>query len=331
MRRPFLWLAVCGALALVGCRSRVAFRSSAGSVSPAALAPGWFDVRPPDAGFACRMPGLPRIQTLSGHDEDGAGYQTVRARASLPYGTFGMFVTEWEGGFVGDPLTHSRELARSIVEHLETPDHRAARVRIPGFYAREDIGHTPDGGFFAMRQFVGRDRIYVAITAVRDDAVGLRAAEQFMQSIALDRRDALLPYGESTAPVPLYLPDVDFAVNMPPIASRRSSEVEVDGVTTKAWVFESNHPDGHFRVTVLRFPEGPPEGALEHVAEALSLGRADRHVHASGYPGMTYAAAPDRRVRAFVTSIRVYVLEVAGADALGSRATDAFFDSFRIL
>lgn len=277
------------------------------------------------------MPSTPRIETSSGYDDDGAAYQSVRVRADSPYGVFGMFVTQWEGGVVGDPLVIARELAESILERTDTPDRRATRVAIPGFYAREDIGHAANGSFFALRQFFGRDRIYVAVASVRSDPTGLRAAEEFMRSIALDRRDALLPFGDSTQPVPLYLPDVDFAVHMPPLASRRSSAIEVDGAPVDASMFESRHASGVYRVTVVSFPDHVPEQALEHVATTLSLGAADRYIDASGYPGRTFQPTGDRAARAFATPNRVYVLEIIGASGLAQAARDDFFGSFRIL
>ena len=334
MQKACIALAVVVTIALAGCRSRVPYRGGWGSPSrPSAGAgpAGWFPVRQPNAGFACRMPAAARVESNSGYAEDGASYQSMQVYAEAPFGRFAVFVTQWQGGVVGDPLEIARHLADSILEHTETPDRHANRVSIPGFYAREDTGHAANGTFFAFRQFFGRDRIYVAVASVRDDRMGLRAAEQFMQSISLDRHDALLPYGDSSAPVPIYLPDADFAVDMPPLASRRSAEITVDGETESTWVFESRHPSGVCRVTVVPFRSRVPEGALDSVAEALSLGAPGRYLSASGYPGRAYTPEGDRRARAFETTSRVYVLELTGVGALGDAAADAFFDSFRIL
>ncbi len=336
MRRAVLSLAIVAALAFVGCRTRVQFPADTMRVPVAGAAAagpvGWADVRQPAAGFACQMPAIPQVEAVSGIAEDGASYETLRARASAPFGSFAMIVTQWEGGVVGDPLTIGRELAETVLELAETSDARARRVTMPGFYAREDTGLSPDGAFFAMRQFFGRDRIYVAIASVRRDPMGLRAAEQFMESIALDRRDAILPVGEEVEPVPIYLPDVDFSVTMPPLAARRAIQIDIEGAADEAWSFESRHAGGGvYRVTVIVFEDGAPEDALEHTATSLSLGSAAEYVHASGFPGRTYEPSDGHEVRAFVTAHRVYVLEVTAAGALGADAADAFFGSFRIL
>ena len=337
MRRLIVPIVIVTSLASTGCRTRVQYPSApmqVATIGPVgAQGPvGWADVRQPEAGFACQMPAIPRIETDSGSAEDGATFQTIRVRATAPYGTFGVVATQWEGGVVGDPLSTSRGLVEHVLELTDLPDHRARRVSMPGFYAREDTGRLADGTFFALRQFFGRERIYVAVVTVQSDPTGLRAAEQFMQSIALDRRDALLPMGDGVVPVPLYLPDVDFSVSMPPLASRRAAPIDIEDAGSEAWIFESRHAQrGFYRVTVVEFADGAPDDALDRIAGAFSLGAPGRYVHTSGFPGCTYDPGAGRSVRAFVTASRVYVLEITAADALGADATAAFFDSFRIL
>lgn len=292
---------------------------------------GWAAVAPPNTGFACEMPFAPRVNGEAGIDDDGARYQSVTARLDAPHGTFGVFIVQWEGGVVGDPLERAQRLADTIVERAEATDRRSARVAMPGFYAREDTGRVANGGFFALRQFIGRERLYVAAVAVDSTPAALRSAEYFMQSIALDREDAMLPLGDSTEPVATYLPDVDFAAVIPPIGARRSARVELDDETVDAVAFESPHPGGLYRVMVFGFAGAAPERALERVATHLSLGAPGAYLHASGFPGRGYAPPRDEEARAFLTGRRVYVLQVVGAASLDAARTAAFFDSFRIL
>ncbi|MCA9609078.1 MAG: hypothetical protein KC619_25930 [Myxococcales bacterium] len=340
MQRAVVGLMVLGAFGVLGCRTRVSYASSAprslsngysAATVPSPPIAGWFAARPPNTGFSIDLPGPPETVAETGYDEDGASFQSVSLRTSTPYGQFGAIVTQWEGGVVGDPLEASRRLADRIVEITESNDRRARRVSIPGFYAREDIGHTADGGFFALRQFVGRERLYVAVATVANDPTGLSAAEHFMQSIQLDRQDAMLPEGESTQPVPLYLPDVDFAADMPPLSARRSAEVELGDDTVDSVVFESRHPGGLYRVTVLQPRGRMPEDVLGLAAATLGFGTADAYVHASGFPGRSFRLTDDVRTQAYLTAQRVYVVQVTGVTSLGAAAVDAFFDSFRIL
>lgn len=340
MQRAVVCLMALGALGVLGCRTRVRYQSSAprslSSGSTSAYVPrpptnGWFAARPPNTGFAIELPGAPETIAETGYDEDGASFQSVSLRTATPYGQFGAIVTQWEGGVVGDPLEASRRLADRIVEITESSDRRARRVSIPGFYAREDIGHTSDGAFFALRQFVGRERLYVAVATVANHPTGLSAAEHFMQSIELDRRDAMLPEGGSTQPVPLYLPDVDFAADMPPLSDRRSAEVELGDDAVDSVVFESRHPGGLYRVTVLQPRGRMPEDVLALAASTLGFGTPDAYVHASGYPGRSFRLTDEVRTQAYLTGQRVYVVQVTGVSSLGQPAVDAFFDSFRIL
>jgi len=329
------------AIAITGCARRNAYYASNPASGYRAAPPsgstprpnpaGWTSVRPPNVGFRCQMPAPPQQEGETGTDLDGATFQTFRTRATTPLGRFVVIVTHFEGGVVGDSIARARALADHIVELTETDDHRSARISIAGFYGREDRGHTSDGAFFAVRQFVGRNRIYVAVALTDPRPAGLRAAEQFMGSIELDRRDAMLPFGDSPRPVPMYLPDVDFAVTMPPLDERRTVALELANRTADAHVFVSRHPHGAYRVTVVELGGGDAEGVLQSVAGALSLGEPSGYVHASGFPGRSYAGPEGSLARAFVTEGRVYVQQLTGADALGASPAETFFTSFRIL
>jgi hypothetical protein len=321
----------CVAMAVAGCgRQRVEYGRSWGRQSaPPSEAYGWTTVQPPGAGFACRMPGRPEMSGGVGRSEDGSGYQSLRSRVTLPYGTFGVIVTSFEGGVVGDPLALARGLADRITQIGELTDRRARRLNMPGFFGREDVGHV-DGGFVALRQFVGRDRLYVAVATVRNDPTGLHAAELFMDSIHVDRADALLPFGDSSGLVGLYMPEADFAVRMPPLTAQETRQLEIDGATVDAQVFESRHAGVTYRVSVVEFPDGAPDEALDEVASRLNLGQVAATAHASGFPGRAYRPADRGRTRAFVTEHRVYVLEARVTGQVpGDVAT--FLESFRIL
>lgn len=301
------------------------------SATPQATRSGWWEVRPPNMGFACGMPAPTQIEGGVGVAEDGARYERALARVTVEYGTFTIVVNEWEGGFVGDPLAAARDLAGVVMDTPDLTGRRTQRLDIAGFYAREDVGRTQEGVFVALRQFVGRERLYVAVAAVVDDPHGLRAAENFMSSIELDQADALLPFGSSAALIPLYMPEEDFAVRMPPLTLRTTSQANVEGEAVDVHVFESMRPGVVYRVSVVDFRHEAPQDALAAVARQLSLGEVGAPIHASGFPGFIYGGATrGTTTRAFLTRRRVYALQVI---ASGGPPTEqaSFIDSFRIL
>ncbi|HJL17440.1 MAG TPA: hypothetical protein RMH99_17355, partial [Sandaracinaceae bacterium LLY-WYZ-13_1] len=237
---------------------------------------------------------------------------------------------------VGDPLEAASGVADSVFETQELSQRRSTRLDIPGFYGREDVGVAPNGAFVALRQFVGRSRVYVAMAVVANARRPLGAAEHFMGSIELDESDAILPFGAPGELEAIYLPEADFTVRMPALTHRRTVDVRVGEHTRSAWVFESRGDDVRYRVRVIAFPEGVPPGSLAEVREGLSLGDGRGPVHASGFGGRAFTRSSDSTrvdARAYVTAHRVYVVEAArrrGDRAHRAEVTE-FFSSFRIL
>ena len=110
MRLRLLCFAMLVVMAGPGCarRSRAAFQPSGGPQVAGQQGWAWPEVNPPGLGIAFRMPGPPRYEQRFGREEDGAFYRSISARTEVPYGSFGMIVTEWEGGLVGDTLEAAR-------------------------------------------------------------------------------------------------------------------------------------------------------------------------------------------------------------------------------
>jgi len=303
--------------------------------APAGQRGGWISVSPPRTGVTVQMPAAPQTSTRSGRDDDGARFHSTMVRSQAATGSFALIITEWEGGLVGDPLIAAAEVADDLFETQELGRRRSNRLDMPGFYGREDVGVAPNGAFVALRQFVGRHRIYVALAVVANHQLNLQVAEHFMASIELQNSDALLPFGQPSELEAIYMPEADFSVRMPALTHRSSSEVEIAGRTRSAWTYESRGSDARYRIRVIAFEESPPEGILETVGTQLSLGTRQHPTDASGFPGHVYSRASDSGVgaaRVFVTATRVYVVDEAhrrGATEHEARARE-FFDSFRI-
>lgn len=296
----------------------------------------WAEVRPAQTGFACRMPAQPRYNHRVGRDPDGAFYRTINARTQVPYGSFAVIVTEWEGGLVGDPLEAAASAANDIFSRERLGRRRSQTLDVPGFYGREDTGVAPNGLFVALRQFVGRNRIYVAVAIVQSAPAPLSTAESFMSSIRLDAGDALLPTGRGTEPTPLFLPETDFAVRMPPVTARRTEDVSFADRTITSHSFFSDAGATRFRVRVFEIGNSNMEPEMgARLARQLELGDPGAPVSASGFPGTSFrrrTGAADVYARVFVTAGRIYVLEVATrSDDPQSTVVRNFFDSFRIL
>lgn len=286
-------------------------------------------------GVTCRFPAQPRFEQHVGREDDGAFYRTRSARAQVPYGTFGVTVTEWEGGLVGDPLEAAADVADDIFSTQQLRDRHSQRLDIPGFYGREDTGLAPNGVFVALRQFVGQARIYVAIAVVANAPGPLSTAESFMGSIRLDTRDALLAVGRGATPTPVFMPETDFAVSMPPLSTRRSEDLQVGDRTLPMHSFVSDGPGVRLRVRVIDVRGGIEPELVGQIVERLSLGQPGGPVSASGFPGTTYERANGGTIiqaRMFVTAARVYVLEAASPTSQSiSPVIRGFFHSFRIL
>lgn len=335
-------LVVAACLALVpGCRRRATTTTAWGQGynpnaghngygQPSYGAGGaWLPVQPAEAGFRCQMPGRAEVRERRGWAEDGVPFRTIIARSQMRYGTFSIASTHWEGGIAGDALDQTRALAERIAEIGELRNREVQRLSVPGYYGREDTGRTQDGAFVAIRQFVGRERLYVAVAVVANEqGQPLRAAELFMESLQFDVSDMILPRGQPDIALPTFVPEVDFAAQMPPFTGGDSRSLTIADQDLKLRSFESVG-QRTFRVIVLEMEERPPEGFLDRVAAQLDLGEAGAPVHTSGYPGRAYRSAT-LRSHAIVTASRVYVLQIS-ADEGSNDAAEAFFQSFRIL
>lgn len=342
-----LLLCVVPCLALGGCAVRGGRLRAQGSMyrEPAAgYAPppvdrvlgSWSNVTLPGTGVSCRMPGLPRLNESVRREDDGTFLRTRGGRLQLPTGSFGLLVIEWEGGMVGDALRAARELADEVFETEQLGHRRTVRVEVPGFYAREDTGVADNGVFVALRQFVGRDRVYIAMSSVPNQPHALRAAEAFMTSVRLPTADALFPMGQGGAPRQIFVPEADFAVRMPALSMQRAQDVDVGDHRLAAQVYGAQYGQVRFRIRVIDLPREPIDGELIDVfAQALGLGTRGEALTMSGFPGAAFQRSIQGgfiESRVFLTVGRIYVLEAAMPAALSRTGdTRAFFDSFRIM
>lgn len=330
------WLPACGHRAQYGARY----------VGGRPLTPetvGWSDVAPPGTGVRFRIPGAPRVTHGGGQEDDGARRRTTTVIADARFGYFGVFVAEWEGGIVGDPLPAMDRLSGDIFRETELRRERSRRLAVDGFYAREDIGTDARGSFVALREFVGGDRVVLAIAVVGRSRDMLRMAEGFMGSITLDDANALFPTNGRRRTdgswLPIYVPEAAFAVTMPSAPSVREQEIPIAGASRLVRSFESSDAWGRYRVQVIGFEDHVPDEAFAEVVRQLQLVREVRPVEASGFPGRVYTSdVGDTRTlaRVYQTMGRIYVVEAIGSRAAirgpgVQRSLLSYFDSFRIL
>lgn len=290
-----------------------------------------------------RMPVPPRVERGGGQDEDGARRRTTTVVADARYGYFSVFIAEWEGGIVGNPLPVIAESAAEIFARAELQRDRSERIEVEGYYAREDTGTDPHGAFVAMRQFVGGDRVVVAVAIVPRRPELLRVAEEFMGSITLDPANALFPTQGSRhvdgSWTPLYMPEADFGVSMPSSPTAREEEIVLQGHRRAIHTFESRDSWGSYRVRVVTFGNDVPDGAYEELRGRLRFDREVRPVQASGFPGRVYTTDTGNTrswARMFQTSGRIYVVEALGPrssvrDRRVGQMLLRYFNSFRVL
>lgn len=352
-KSPHRWVLLAALVVLTGlpgCRRRARVGYAATRPTGRYAAQGyasrdaWTRVAPPNAGFEVRMPVRFRVDGHNGHDEDGARTATASVVGETTNGYFGVFSMWWEGGIVGDPLPGTVERARTVFQRGELALESSRRLAVEGFYAREDTGADPRGAFVAVRQYVGNDRVIMAVAVVsRNDRQALEVANYFMRSIRLETRYALFADagtrragGEWT---PLYVPELDFGARLPSSPEIQERDMQVADARARVTTFGSQDDWGTYRVRVLSF-EGPvPEGALEEVTERLRLTNEVRPVHSAGFPGRVYTGdGGDRRsiARVFRTLERIYVVQATGPRARIREPSvrthlSNFFDSFRIL
>lgn len=347
-------LAVVAALVILaglpGCRRRARFGTPTygGSYqgAPAQQRGGvqWTRAAPDNAGFEVQMPVRYRMDGRNGHDDDGARTATATVVGEAQWGYFGVVSVWFEGGIVGDPVPGTVELARGIFDRGELDLEASRRLAVEGFYAREDTGADSRGAFVALRQFVGRDRVIMAVAVVpRNSREALGVAEHFMRSIRLDSRYALFPRQGTRrsggAWTPLYVPELDFGVRLPSSPEIEGRDMQIADAAAHVTTFGSQDEWGTFRVRVITFERGVPDDAVDDVCERLRLTEEVRPVHASGFPGRVYTGDGGSRrsiARVFLTLERIYVVQATGPRArIGDAAVRAhlrdFFDSFRIL
>ncbi|GAB5540258.1 MAG: hypothetical protein RLO52_12735 [Sandaracinaceae bacterium] len=302
----------------------------------------WHDVSPRGSGVRVSMPARPIGDTDQNRAEDGARMRQTSVRAETRYGLFAVHVNQLEGGYVGDPLIAAAAFAEGIFESADLERERSQRLTVQGFYAREDLGRGENDTFVAMRQFVGADRVIIALAVVpRRSQDAMQIASRFMGSIQLDPAHALLPRegarrGDGTW-TPLYIPEADFAISMPSAPAMEEAEIMLDGQRTPVWTYQTQDDWGRYRVRVVTFSTRMPDGAYAAMREQLHLQREIRPVQTNGYPGLVFTT--DRGgtrafTRLYQTASRLYVVEAIGPRAsMRGHARDlmAYFDSFRIL
>lgn len=303
-------------------------REDLGAPSRTPAGTGWTRARTERGGFSIRMPRRPSVARGEGYAEDGARYEVTSLRLTTPLGLYAALAIEWEGGVVGDALESSRQLALRVFDSTEMARRSAERLRVPGYYAREDVGQMADGTYVALRQYVGRRRVYVVLAAVRGTEASVAVARTFVESMELEDDDAILPLGGDGAPVALYMPESDFAVTMPPLTMMRLEQVDVAERSAEVAIYESQRAGTLLRIRVVAFDRGRPDGAVDAVASAFDLGESAGFVSCSGFPGRRFTGRDGKTSLVFATAGRVYVLTALSSQ---TASFDGFFDSFRIL
>jgi len=341
------------AIALGGCRRRVSpggYPTYGGrpGYAPQQPAPsmGWSRVSPDVGGVSIEVPSRqPARQSHTERAEDGARRYVSSVSVENRAGLFGLLVVRWEGGIVGDPLPAASELARSIFERAEIPRDSSRRVTRNGFYGREDTGSNDGGAFVRLQQFIGSDRVVLAVAIIaRDSPPAQQMAERFLGSLQLDPRHALFAAPGTQRSdggwTPLYIPESDFGIRMPAAPSVQEQELRIAARPVTVSMFQSTDDWGTYLVRVITFPQGGvPDEAFEEVRRRLNLQDRVRFVQSSGYPGWVYTTDADGRrtlARVFLTGSRIYVVTAQGPmQGLRQRPIQrrilSYFDSFRIL
>lgn len=337
MKTPLLaTLLLALALTSAGCRARGYYGYAS---QPVAGNQGWVRLSPPGSGLTCTMPGQPRMERRQDQDDDGTAVTVTAMQTRFPRGLFQVHVLHYEHGITGDPLEIVREIALGVLDLPDLHLEHSVRLDLPGYYAREDVVTHPQGAYIGMRQLFGRQRIYVAVVAVPRDQMAMRDAQQFLSSVQVDGNDALYPVagaGVDNAFHPIYMPQDDFAVHMPPIARVQSEEVIIDSVHAQHQLFEAERGGVTYRVRIVGFrDENIPENALEQVATRFGLGSATGPAQASGFPGVQTELSGNQgeaiTSRLFRTATRIYVLETRFAGGNPPADVEDFFSSLRIL
>jgi hypothetical protein len=238
---------------------------------------------------------------------------------------------------VGDPLELTHNLAERMLGRLPVEPVRSVRLDVPGFYGREDVARNSDRVLVRMRQFIGAHRLYVAIAVVPEAPQTMAVADQFMESVSIDPRDALYERVSGNGPGrwgPVYLPEDDFAVQMPAINNVSSRSLRLPSAEAAVRSYEARGETAYYRISVIILSEGTTDTTLDEIARAFALGERTGPSTASGFPGYaligeTQSHATESRI--YRTTNRVYVLQAMARTAGGSLAADNFFDSLRIL
>lgn len=342
LRLAIPWVCVLAIACLApGCRSRMRYGTSRPLTQNTVA---WRTVSSSDGSATVLMPVRPVENTTTSQEEDGARRTATLLHGETSFGYFGLFVVRFEGGIVGNPLAGVGDVAAEVFRRVEIERRRSRRLSVDGFYAREDVGADAEGAFVALRQFVGDDRVVVAMVAVPRTPDMLRIAERYMESIQLDPSHALFPTAGSRHSdgtwTPVYLPEADFGVELPSAPALREQTVELAGQRAGVQTFESRDAWGIYRVRVVGFGgDSPPSGAYEALRRMIHADRDIRPVHANGFPGRVYTrddGANRHWIRMYQTVGRLYVVEAIGARAsirdrrVGQRLL-SFFQSFRIL
>ncbi|MFK7984826.1 MAG: hypothetical protein AB8I08_02270 [Sandaracinaceae bacterium] len=350
-----LLMASCLLVSLLpSCRSRVRWTPNSGQPYPGTFgrpargvaqgySPRWTDTAPPDTGVRFSMPTQPVVEARTARDEDGAQRFEVVARSESAFGFFAVFTARWEGGLVGDPLRAIADSAASIFERADLQRQNARRLSVTGYYAREDTGTNAQQAHVVLRQFVGSDRVIVALALVPNRPPNVQIANQFLASIGLNSQHALFGQaGQRQADgswTPVYMPESDFAISMPAAPAIIEDELVVAEASRTRRVFEARDSWGRYRVQVIRFGEWVPDEAYGELQTLLRVGRNVRPVESQGFPGRVFVAdsgAERSWIRMFRTRGRVYVVEATGArDSVRDRRVgtrlNRYFNSFRIL
>ena len=303
----------------------------------------WVPTSPPGTGVTVQMPTVPRVVAHTERATDGAARYETMVSAELPAGYFAVFVMQWEAGIVGDPLRSVAESATTLFERADLNRERSRRLSVDGYYGREDVGTNEQGAHVVLRQFVGHDRVVVALAVVNQNAQAVQIATRFLDSIGLARANALFPARgtrqESGAWTALYMPEADFAIAMPTSPTIAEAQVRVDGRNWPVHSFQSRDDWGTYQVKVVDFGDRLPDNAYEELRQQFRFGRDVRPVHVSGFPGRVFVTDIGGRrtwARMYQTSGRLYVVEATGErrsirDQAVGRTLMRYFDSFRIL
>jgi hypothetical protein len=343
------------ALFSFGCYSSNATRPSGGSSNAApsrALPSGWIAVHNEAIGIYLEIPKGVQIETNEGWTDDGVPLRTHVGRSVLrDRAVFTFYVSEAEGGVIGDPADRLHAISDDFLEEIDRFDivrtQPLVRDGLPGL--RIEFQKPSEELALVVEHFVGRTREYTFVVAMAEAQRGSLASmvEHYFESARFGAQDASIPTGDGSFAADRWsyvTPARDrFSVALPGNASLVEARLELGDDEADVRTYQVATADGHtvFRARVMvGFDDGPPADAFERLSRRLEqAGETIRErwdEPQQGYAGLRAryeSAAHHGEVYWVATRTRIYELTIEhpeGRTAELEPMRRRFFRSLRI-